>query len=241
MRPVSLSLRPSGLRALSLSAAALLCALCGEIGSLRAADGVYINKNGTQVGTNPADKVGFYGTTAAQAANTAQAAITDSTTGTAGTTLAATVGVETIVFPLDLPSVGNANIVTAYVPGYAFKVIKTQLVVNKPVTTGSKAATIFFTVNGNATVGGVITANSTNCTPIGGLVAGTAVTGNNTGTATQNLTITGSSVTAFVEGSASLHVTIQNVDTANAFASIAALQNAQRTAEVGMGIMKGGP
>jgi hypothetical protein len=146
----------------------------------------------------------------------------DNSGGTASATLAAGVGVMTVSLPLVLSKLGNADVLTAYVPGYAFKILSATVAVTSPVTTAAKAATLTPKITGVAITGGVVALTSANCTPLGALVAGTAVTALNTGAATDSITITGSAVTAFVEGEAVLLLKLQNLDTANAVASLAA-------------------
>ena len=111
---------------------------------------------------------------------------------------------------------------SAYVPGYVFKLLSMEFVVDKPATTGSKLATVTPQIAGVNVTGGVVALTSANCTPAGALVPGTAVTAANTGTASQGISLIGSAVTAFVEGNGTFFLTIQNMDTVNAISSLAA-------------------
>lgn len=172
-----------------------------------------------------------------------QAAITDSTTGTAGTTAAAGTGVQTLDFGIDLASVANGNIIpTAYTPGFKFKVLGGTFAVNKPVTTGSKLTTLTLKIGSTAVTGFSIALTSANCTPIGALVQSSSVTALNTGTASDTITLVAGSTTAFVEGSGTLFLKIQNMDIADAHASEIRAFNAIRTFLLKRGLnFKGGP
>lgn len=150
------------------------------------------------------------------------AEFTDNSGGTAGTTLAAGVGVSHLVFYINLATLTDADQLTTYVPGYKFKILKVDFRVHIPVTTAAKASTINLEIGTTNLTGGAVALTSANCTPRGAAVAGSAVTGNNTGTATDSISIEASSTTTFAEGSGWLIVSIQNMDTADAFASIAA-------------------
>lgn len=195
---------------------------------------------GYQIGGTSSEKVAAFGATpVAQPSGVGQSALTDSTTGTAGTTLAAGVGITTLTFPIENASIANGDIVVAYVPGYKFKILKVTYVTNKPVTTGSKLSTITPKITGVAVTGGVLSLTSATMTPIGTLVNGTSVTANNTGSATDSITLTASSTTAFVEGNGSFLIEIQNMDTADAIASQARQGNALRSALVLLGWIAG--
>lgn len=149
------------------------------------------------------------------------AALTDSTTGTASQTLAAGVGVSQVSFPVTLASIADGDVVTTYTPGYKFKILAFDFITDVPVTTAAKASTINVEIGTTNTTGGVISLTSAACTPQGAEVAGTAITAANTGTSTDTISIEAASTTAFVEGTGSFVLTIQNMDTADAIASIA--------------------
>lgn len=162
-----------------------------------------------------------YSTALRTVANATTAAITDNTTGAVGTTLAAGVGVQTIPLYTNLVDITAADILSLYVPGYKFKILAMDFVVDKPATTGSKAATLTPKISTVAVTGGVVALTSALCTPAGALVSGSAVTAANTGSASASISLTGSSVTAFVEGNGWVLLKIQNMDTADAIASLA--------------------
>jgi len=147
-------------------------------------------------------------------------AFTDNTGGTASSTLAAGVGMETLAVFVNLAQI-TATTIFNITPGYAFKVLGINFTVEVAVTTGAKLATITPYVNGVSVTGGALALTSANCTPKGTTVAGSAITAGNSGTSAQTLTLVASGVTAFSEGSGWVVLKLQNVDTQNAIASLA--------------------
>lgn len=144
--------------------------------------------------------------------------LTNSTGGTPGATLAAGTGFQTLAFYIEAASLANGDILTDYVPGYAFKILKFDARCAKIVSTGAKAATLNLEINAINLTGGVITLSGTYA--LGAPSAGTAVTAANVGTATDSFSVEASSVTAFVEGAFWLLVEIQNLDSTNSIASL---------------------
>lgn len=197
--------------------------------------------DGDMLGPLTTSKVGFYGTDPiVRRADASQVAITDNSTGTVGDTFAAGVGVHTISIPLSLVGItGNGDVITTYTPGYKFKILAVDFRVTKVVTTAAKAATLNLEIGTTDLTGGVVALTSANCTPLGAAVAGTAVTAANTGSATDHFSVEAASVTAFAEGDGVLFVKIQNMDTADAAASIADKLNEWRTVVVNLGLAKG--
>lgn len=148
------------------------------------------------------------------------AAITDNTTGSAGSTAAAGAGVSTVVFYVDAADLANGDVLTTWTPGYKFKVLAFDAFCAKPVTTGAKAATLNLEIGTTDLTGGVISLSGTYAQ--GAAQAGTAVTAANTGSNSATISVEASSVTTFVEGAFWLVVKIQNMDTADALASLIA-------------------
>lgn len=149
-------------------------------------------------------------------------AITDNSTGTASNTIAAGAGVATISIPITLVQItGAADVLTTYTPGYKFKILGVDARVVEVATTVGKAVSLNLEIGTTDLTGGVVALTSANCTPLGAAIAGSAVTGNNTGTAADTVSIEASSVTAFAEGAVVLLIRIQNMDTADAIASLA--------------------
>lgn len=158
------------------------------------------------------------------------AAFTDSTTGTPGSTLAAGVGQTFLSFYILLVDITAADLITTFILGYKFKILSFSAIVDAPATAGGKAATLTPKINGAALTGGVLSLTSANMTPKGNVVNATAVTAGNTGSNSATISITGSAVTPFTEGSCWLMLRVQNMDTADAFASISTNLNSIRTA-----------
>lgn len=156
------------------------------------------------------------------------AAFTDNTGGTASDTLAAGVGIFDWTFYVSLPDVTNADLIGAFTPGYAFKVLKVDFLHEKAVTTGAKAATLTPKINGSAITGGVLALAGTYAA--GAVTAASTITAANIGTSAQTFSITGSGVTAFTEGNGTIRVRVQNLDTLNAIASLADKTNDIRSA-----------
>ena len=186
-------------------------------------------------------ELGFFGTTPiTQRADASQVAITDSTTGTVADTFAAGVGVETIIIPVPLlATLADGDILTTYTPGYKFKLLSISFAVHTAVTTASKASSLNIEIGTTNTTGGVVALTSANCTPIGVLVAGSAITAANTGGASDTISIEAASTTTFIEGGGYILIKLQNMDTADAFASLADKWNEVRTALVNYGLITG--
>jgi len=153
-------------------------------------------------------------------------ALTDNTGGAATNTLAVGVGESIVSLFVNLADLANHDLLTAYTPGFAFKILAMDFAVEKAATTAAKLATLTPYINATPTTGGVVSLTSANCTPQGNVVAGTAVTAANVGTNADTISITGSAVTSFVEGSGWVLLRIKDMDTANAFASLASKVNA---------------
>lgn len=167
-----------------------------------------------------------YSTATATHADLTAADLTDNSTGSAGATIAAGVGEGSLAFYINLATLSDADQITTYTLGYKFKILSVDFIVHIPVTTGSKASTLNLEIGTTDLTGGVVALTSANCTPRGAIVAGTAVTAANTGAANATISLEASSTTAFVEGSGWLVINIQNMDTADAVASLAAQTDA---------------
>ena len=111
-------------------------------------------------------------------------------------------------FQVDLASITGSQNVFTYTPGFAGTIVSCSFVVNVPVTTGAKAATLTPGVAGTPTTGGATALTSANCTPMGNEVKGSAITALNTFTAVQTITVASTAVTAFVEGTGTFLMTI---------------------------------
>lgn len=138
--------------------------------------------------------------------------------------VAAGVGVTTLMFHINLVALtaAAANLMSSYVPGYAFKILAVDFV---PTTLGVGAGatmSLNLEIGGTNVTGGVVNPTEANTATLGTLVAGTAVTAANVGTAAQVLEIeVAAGGTIFTAGQGTLLVKIMNMDTANAVASLA--------------------
>lgn len=157
-----------------------------------------------------------------QAANVAD--ITDSSggTGAAGGTIASGVGEYWMGFQLDLADIADGDLITDMTIGHKFKILDTEFIVTEPATTGGKATTLSLDIGTTAVTGSSLALTSANCTPAGAKVTSTTAMAANTGSASATLTLKAASTTAFGEGKGIYRVLIQNMDTADAFAVLAA-------------------
>ena len=155
--------------------------------------------------------------------------VVDSSTGTAGNAIAAGVGVYTLTVPWTWATSTSAiDVMTAIVPGHAFKVLAWDWTDGGTVLVGASGSRVANLEIGTTDVGTV----ASTCTVVqagtanGRRIAGTTVTGANTGSATDTLSVEiASGGTTITAGDGAFHIKIQNMDTANALASLVALQN----------------
>lgn len=145
--------------------------------------------------------------------------ITDLSGGTAGITVEPGVGIQTLTFYVNATAIADGDLVSNYVPGYNFKLLKFDARCSAPVTTGAKAADINLEINATNVSGGDIPLAGTYA--LGAAQAGSAITGNNTGSATDNFSIEIRNTVAFVEGAFTFIISIQNLDTLNAASTFA--------------------
>lgn len=130
------------------------------------------------------------------------------------------VGVQVIPFYMNLAEVAaNGDILTAWTPGFAGKILSVDFAVMKAVTTASKRADFNLEIGTTNVTGGVVSVTSAAATPQGTIIAGTAVTGANTFAATDTISIEAANVTAHAEGSGWLLVKVQNLDSVNEIAA----------------------
>lgn len=152
-------------------------------------------------------------------------ALTDNTTGTASDTLAAGVGVQTLTIPLSSLATGLStsaiDLLTDYVPGYAFKLLSFDFITTI-VGAGGGASQVFNLEIGSTNVtGGVLTVTLASTATIGAQTNGTAITAANVGTAANAISIEmAAGGTVFSSGAGYFVIKIQNMDTANAVASL---------------------
>lgn len=148
-------------------------------------------------------------------------ALTDNTTGSATqTALAAGVGVYNLTFQFDLADIADGDLVSDLIIGHKFKLLESYFVATEAATTGSKATTLSLAITDVAVTNSAIALTSANCTPAGAKVDNAGALAANTGSATDTLTVLAASTTAFVEGKGVLVIRIQNMDTADAIATL---------------------
>ncbi len=118
--------------------------------------------------------------------------------------------VMVLVFPVDLVNItGAGDVVTDFRPGVDGVIENFSFVVNKPVTTGSKLATLNLEIGTTNVTGGTIALTSALATPQGKVIECAAITAANTIGRDDTLSIEAASVTAFSEGTGSLIVRIR--------------------------------
>lgn len=194
-----------------------------------AMEGVFQTASGLLINENSTDKLGFHGATPIS-----QATLTNSTTGTAGSAMAAGAGVYTVTIPLTSLATGLStsaiDLLTGYTPGHKFKLLGFSFVTTV-AGTGTNASQVFnLEIGTTNTTGGVLTLALADTDTIGKVKAATAITAANTGSASDTISIEmAASGTVFTAGAGYFVIKIQNMDTADAFASIA-----DRLADVGL-------
>ena len=125
--------------------------------------------------------------------------------------------VQIVAIPITLAGItGTGDVVTAYTPGFRFRIEALDFQIQTVVTTGSKAVSLNAEIGTTNVTGGVVALTSANCTPAGAQVAGSAITAANEGGATETISIEAASVTAFAEGSGVLLIKLRNLDAAGA-------------------------
>ena len=119
-------------------------------------------------------------------------------------------GIVELVFPVDLVNITTTqDVVTDYEPCIDGTIEHISFVVNKPVTTASKLASLNVEIGTTNLTGGVVALTSALATPMGKIIEGSAITGNNTLTKDSKISIEAASVTAFSEGTGSIRIRIR--------------------------------
>lgn len=178
-----------------------------------------------------------------QPSGVGESALTDSTTGTAGTTLAAGVGCYWLSFPATIiAGTSAADYVTAITLGHKFKILGWNWLTAVAVA-GASGSRVFNLEIGTTDVGTVVstcTVTTAADATVGAIRPATTVTGANTGSATDTFSIeVASGGTSITGGSGSFNILVQNMDVADAVASMARQGNALRTALVNMSQIAG--
>ena len=157
--------------------------------------------------------------------------LTDSTGGTSSSTLAVGVGLTSIAFPVgnladtgagSFGSTTTGDVVTDYVPGFKFKVINLDFITDLPGTGGSATAAVAVHIGATPVTSCVCTITEASTSARGELTAGVAASAANTGSATATISLNKATSTIFTAGAGYFLLSLQNMDTADAFASLAA-------------------
>ena len=152
-------------------------------------------------------------------------ALTDNSTGTQSNTIAAGTGVATVTIPLTSLATGLStlaiDLLTTYTPGYRFKLLAFDFITTI-VGAGAGASQVFNLEIGTTNVtGGILTVTLAGTATIGVLTAGSAITALNVGTVSDTISIEmGAGGTVFTSGSGYFVLKIQNMDSADAVASL---------------------
>ncbi|MEE8289571.1 MAG: hypothetical protein V3R25_09180 [Nitrosomonadaceae bacterium] len=204
-------------------------------------DGANIGRSG--------ESISFFGATpVGQRADASQVAITDNGTGTVSDTIAAGVGIHSICLPISdfsetgagaLGSTTTGDIVTDYVPGFKFKVLNLDFITDVPGTGASASAPCQVEIGAVAVTGALCTITLASTSAKGELTAGTLGTAANTGSATDTISIVKATSVVFTAGAGYFLLSLQNMDTADALASIADKSNEIRTTLVNFGLITG--
>lgn len=118
--------------------------------------------------------------------------------------------VAILSFPINLVSItGTQDVVTDFRPGFAGTIEDVSFVVNTPVTTAAKLASLNVEIGTTNLTGGVVALTSALATPMGKTIQGSAITAANVITADSLISVEASGVTAFSEGSGTLYVRIR--------------------------------
>ncbi len=124
-------------------------------------------------------------------------------------------GIYTLSIPLVLASMTTAaaDLVTNYVLGHKFKILKVSFVTTTLGTGTSASQVINLEIGTTNVTGGVLTLLLADTTPLGKVTAATAITALNEGTETDSISVeVAASGTVFTAGSGALLIEIQNLE-----------------------------
>lgn len=159
--------------------------------------------------------------------------LTDNSTGAATSTIAAGTGIQTLAIPIQLAAMTTlaADLITNYIVGYKFKILSVDFVTTTLGTGAGASQTLNLEIGTTNLTGGVLGLTLANTTPLGNQVNGSAVTGSNTGTASDTLSLeVAAGGVVFTAGAGIILIRLQNMDTADAVASMASKINTIRGA-----------
>lgn len=154
-------------------------------------------------------------------------ALTDSSGGTAAATLAAGVGKYYLYHPLTSLATGLStsaiDIMTDFTISHKFKILTFDFVTTVAGTGAGASQTFNIEIGSTDLTGGSLNVTLASTDTIGKVTAGTAITAANTGAAAATISIEmAASGTVFTAGAGYFQIGIQNMDTADAFASLVA-------------------
>lgn len=153
-------------------------------------------------------------------------AFTDNSGGTASNSIAVGVGIYTLVHPLTSLATGLGvlaiDLLTGLTIGHRFQLLSFDFVTTI-VGAGAGASQVFnLEIGGTDVTGGVLTVDLASTNTIGEISAGTAITADNVGTAGGTISIEmAAGGTVFTSGSGYFVIRIKNLDSSDAFASLA--------------------
>jgi hypothetical protein len=113
-----------------------------------------------------------------------------------------------ISIPVTLTSIVDGQLVGAFTPGFAGRIIKTQFITTTVASTASKLSTLQPRITGVATTGGAVALTTAGCNALGEVTAGTAITALNTFGAADTIDVQASATTAFIEGAGVLLISL---------------------------------
>ena len=158
-------------------------------------------------------------------------ALTNSSGGTAAAAIAAAAGVSHLVIPVPADmtalSTGGVDIATGIVPGFKFRLMSWEFIttVAGTGTSASLVANMEIGLTDVGTTPSTCTLTLAGTDTIGKRTAGTAIAGANTGSAADALSVeVAAAGTTFTAGSGYFVVKIQNMDVADALASLLGVQ-----------------
>ena len=153
--------------------------------------------------------------------------VTNSSGGTDVQDIAAGVGVYSISFDANLaagPPAGTSagDMVTAFIPGHKFKLIALDFVTSIAGVGSSASQTYNLEIGTTNVTAGTCVVTEASTSAVGELTTGAAITGADEGSASDTISIEqAASGSAFTGGAGVFVVTLQNLDTADAFTSLA--------------------
>lgn len=151
--------------------------------------------------------------------------ITNSTGGSASTTLAAGVGIYNLTIPLTSLATGLStsaiDLMTNITVGHKFKVLDFYFVTTVAGTGSGASQTFNLEIGTTNLTGGSLNVTLSSTDTIGKVTASSAITAANTGTASDTLSLEmAASGTVFTAGAGYFVIRIQNMDIADAISSL---------------------